>query len=295
MLKINNLQKLYQQNLVLDRLNLTIEKGQIYGLLGANGTGKTTTINCICGLLDWDRGEIIFNDQPLTKKNQLLIGICPQENLLYQSLTCQDNLAFFARLYGINKQHLQSRIDWCLKAVNLLDQRNMIVEKLSGGMQRRLNIAVSLIHQPQLLILDEPTTGLDIESRFQMWQLIEFLKTEGMTILLTSHLLDEVEKLCQKIGILKRGKIMIEDSLENLKKLIPAQEIITIKTPQENEAIARGKELDFQYRYYGKNLAFWLPKMIELKEVLELFENIKIDSITKEPIKLEHIYLEVTK
>jgi len=295
MLKIKDLRKFYGKTSVLDGLTLEIKRGEIYGLLGANGTGKTTTINCICGLLAWNSGEIFLNNQPISQKNQVLIGICPQENLLYQSLTCEDNLWFYGRLYGMKKRALQERIKWCLNAVNLMAKSKSPVETLSGGMQRRLNIAVSLIHQPQFLILDEPTTGLDLEARYQMWELIEQLKLEGMTILLTTHLLEEAEKLCQNIGILKGGKIIVQGSLDRLKKLILAQEIVTIKTSQETEAIARGKELGFEYRYYGKNLAFWLPKILELKEILDLFEPIMIDSITKQSVQLEHIYLEVTK
>jgi ABC-2 type transport system ATP-binding protein len=294
MLEIRNLEKFYGKTLVLDGLNLEIERGKIYGLLGANGTGKTTTINCICSLLQWNRGEILLDGQPISRKNQFLIGICPQENLLYHSLTCEDNLWFYGRLYAMEKKVLKDRIKWCLEAVNLMDKSKSFVATLSGGMQRRLNMAISLIHYPQFLILDEPTTGLDIEARYQMWDFIQQLQKDGMTILLTTHLLDEAEKLCQKIGILKDGKIIAEGSLQELKNIISAVEIVTIETTQEKEAIIKGKELGFEHRYYGKNLAFWLPKMLDLKKILELFDNIPIDSITKQPVKLEHIYLEAT-
>lgn len=294
MLQINGLTKFYRKKPVLNNLTLSIQTGEIYGLLGANGAGKTTTINCLCGLLKWDQGSIYLNDQALSRRHQSVIGICPQENLLYQNLTCYENLWFFGRLYGLGKNALKTRIKWCLEAVNLLEQTDQVVATLSGGMQRRLNMAVSLIHQPQLLILDEPTTGLDLEARFQMWTLIQELQQTGMTILLTTHLLDEAQRLCQTIGILKEGQLITQGSLEVLKKLIPALEIVTIETTQVKEAIALGKDLGLTSRYYGKTLAFWLPKMLDLKEILALFEPIKIDSIAKQPVQLEHIYLEVT-
>ena len=294
MLQINNLKKVYGKKTVLDSLNLKIERGEIYGLLGANGAGKTTTINCICGLLQSESGEILFNNQPLSEKNKFLIGICPQENLLYFNLTCEENLWFYGRIYGMDKNSLKKRIKWCLEGVNLKNQNESIVATLSGGIQRRLNIAIALIHQPQLLILDEPTTGLDIESRYQIWDFIKQLQKEGITILLTTHLLDEAQRLCQNIGILKDGKIIIEGSLETLKKIIPAAEIVTIQTSQKKDAIAIVKKLGFEYRYYGKNLTFWLPQVLELKSILALFDSISIESIAKQPVQLEHIYLEVT-
>ena len=295
MLQINNLKKVYGKKTVLDSLNLKIKGGEIYGLLGANGAGKTTTINCICGLLQPESGEILFNNQSLSKKNQSLIGICPQENLLYFNLTCEENLWFYGRLYGMNKDFLKKRIKWCLEGVNLKNYAQSIVTTLSGGMQRRLNIAIALIHEPQLLILDEPTTGLDIESRYQIWDFIQQLQKEKITILLTTHLLDEAQRLCQNIGILKHGKIIAEGSLETLKKIIPAVEIVTIQTSQEKDAIAIVEKLGFQYRYYGKSLAFWLPQVSELKVILALFDSISIDSISKQPVQLEHIYLEVSQ
>jgi ABC-2 type transport system ATP-binding protein len=169
------------------------------------------------------------------------------------------------------------------------------VETLSGGMQRRLNIAVALVHQPKLVILDEPTTGLDIEARYEIWDLIQRLQSQGITVLLTTHLLDEAERLCQRIGILKNGSIVAEGSLEELQKLIPAQEIIVVKTDEEAEVIARAQKYSFIPRRYGSDLAFWLPERLELKEIILLFDGISIDSIARYPVRLEHIYVEVTK
>lgn len=294
MLKIQNLNKSYKLRKVLQNLNLHIDAGEIYGLLGANGAGKTTTINIICNLLKPDSGNVIISNQPISQATKKIIGIAPQENLLYKTLTCEENLKFFADIYGLDRKTRQKQIKETLAAVNLLDRAKSPVETLSGGMQRRLNIALALVHQPKLVILDEPTTGLDIESRYEIWELIRQLKNQGVTILLTTHLLDEAERLCQRIGILKDGQILAEGSLTQLRKLIPTSEILVVQTPEEELAIARAQEYGFTPRRYGDELTFWLPEPLELKEIISRFEGIHINAIARQPVRLEHIYIELT-
>lgn len=295
MLIIENLKKNYGDRAVLQDLNLEIKTGEIYGLLGANGAGKTTTINIICNLLEADSGKIEIDKKKVSQKTKSYVGVATQENLLYRNLSCQENLKFYAQIYGLKGKKCSQRIAETLAAVNLLERAKTPVDSLSGGMKRRVNIAVALVHEPKLVILDEPTTGLDIETRYEIWQLIEDLKKQGTTVLLTTHLLDEAQRLCDRIGIIKQGKIIAEGSLNELRKLIPAAEIIVIKTKETEKAIARGQELGFTHRYYGNALAFWLPKQLELKEIIELFDGIDLDSIARKEIDLEHIYLEVTK
>ena len=295
MLQIEKLNKSYGERSVLRDLTLHIQAGEIYGLLGQNGAGKTTTINILCNLLNADSGKVTINGEPVSDSTKPLIGVAPQENLLYKSLSCEENLNFFAQIYGMERKQRHYQVEKCLKAVNLTDRAKSPVETLSGGMQRRLNIAVALVHQPKLVILDEPTTGLDIEARYEIWELIQQLQSQGITILLTTHLLDEAERLCQRIGILKSGSIVAEGSLEELRKLIPAQEIIVVKTQEEAEVIARAQKYNFIPRRYGSDLAFWLPEPLELKEIILRFDGISIDSIARYPVRLEHIYVEVTK
>lgn len=295
MLSIEKLRKSYGKRAVLQDLTLNILPGEIYGLLGPNGAGKTTTINIICNLLRADTGAIAINNQPVSEATKKLIGVAPQENLLYKTLSCEENLNFFAQIYGFKGQQRRQQVQASLAAVNLSDRAKSPVETLSGGMQRRLNIAVALVHQPKLVILDEPTTGLDIEARYEIWDLIRRLKNQGITILLTTHLLDEAERLCQRIGILKGGQIVAEGSLEELRQRIPAQEIVVVQTPEEEKAIARSLELGFTPRRYGSDLAFWLPQQLELKEIISSFEGIPLDSIARHPVRLEHIYVEVTQ
>ncbi|NEO89448.1 MAG: ABC transporter ATP-binding protein [Moorea sp. SIO3G5] len=294
MLNIHKLSKSYGNRNVLRDLTLNIPAGEIYGLLGPNGAGKTTTINIICNLLRADSGAIAINNQPVSEATKKLIGVAPQENLLYQTLSCQENLYFFARLYGLDGQQCSKQVYAALAAVNLLERAKSPVETLSGGMQRRMNIAVALVHQPKLLILDEPTTGLDIEARYEIWDLIRRLQRQGITILLTTHSLDEAERLCQRIGILKQGRIVAEGSLVELRQKIPAQEIVVVDTPQEEQAIARAQELGFTHRRYGNDLAFWLPESLDLKDIIACFDGIPLDSIARQPVRLEYVYVEVT-
>jgi ABC-2 type transport system ATP-binding protein len=294
LLRIEQLKKGYGDRPVLQGLTFSIEEGEIYGLLGPNGAGKTTTINIICDLLKADSGSIYIANKPVSSATKKLIGIAPQENLLYQSLTCRENLEFFARIYGLSKADRIKQVDHCLEAVNLSDRANSPAETLSGGMQRRLSVAIALVHHPKLVILDEPTTGLDIEARYELWELIRQLKNQGITTLLTTHLLEEAERLCQRIGILKEGKLVAEGTLAELQQIIPAQEIIMVETEEEEQAIDRAEQQGFTARRYGRDLAFWIPEHLELREIIDRFEGIPLNSICRQPVRLEHIYVEVT-
>ena len=295
MLRIENLCKSYGQRTVLNNLNLCISPGEIYGLLGPNGAGKTTTINILCYLLQADSGRVMINDQPVSEATKPLIGLAPQENLLYRSLTCEENLHFFARLYGMPRRQRVKQVQACLEAVGLATRARSRAETLSGGMQRRLSMAIALVHHPKLVILDEPTTGLDIEARGEIWNSIRQLQSQGITILLTTHLLDEAERLCQRIGILQQGCLLAEGSLAQLRQHVPAREIVLIQTSEEKQAIARAQALGFPHRRYGGDLAFWLPEALELKDIVNRFDGIPLDSIVRQPVRLEHIYDEVLR
>jgi len=295
LLKIQNLSKFYGDRQVLKDINLHISAGEIYGLLGRNGAGKTTMINIICNLITPDLGTISINNMPMGKNTKSLIGLVPQENLLYENLTCNENLDFFATLYGLKGQLKRQRIESCLESVNLGDRSKSLVGTLSGGMKRRMNMAIALVHDPQLVILDEPTTGLDIEARYQIWELIKQLRSQGITLLLTTHLLEEAERLCQRIGILKDGQLLIEGDLAELRTVIPAAAILIMHTPTEELAISRGQSLGLSHHRYGNDLAFWLPEQKSLQEIISLFSGVEIDSISVQPVRLENIYVELTR
>lgn len=295
MLEVRKICKSYGKKRVLQDLSFAIQSGEVYGLLGPNGAGKTTTISILCGLIKADRGSVMMNGQTASGAMQSLIGIAPQENIFYKGLTCEENLQFFGQLYGLNNELCRKQAKYCLELVGLGDRAKSIADTLSGGMQRRLSMAIALVHQPQLVVLDEPTTGLDIEARYEIWEVIRNLSSQDTAILLTTHLLDEAERLCQRIGIIKQGSLLAEGSLDELRKYVPAKEIVLVCTPDEDLAIARAIELGFEYRHYGRELSFWLPKALELKEILEYFDGIVIDSIMRQPVRLENIYVEVTR
>lgn len=295
MLEVRKICKSYGKKRVLQDLSFAIQSGEVYGLLGPNGAGKTTTISILCGLIKADRGSVMMNGQTASGAMQSLIGIAPQENIFYKGLTCEENLQFFGQLYGLNNELCRKQAKYCLELVGLGERAKSIADTLSGGMQRRLSMAIALVHQPQLVVLDEPTTGLDIEARYEIWEVIRNLSSQETAILLTTHLLDEAERLCQRIGIIKQGSLLAEGSLEELRKYVPAKEIVLVCTPDEDLAIARAIELGFEYRHYGRELSFWLPKALELKEILEYFDGIVIDSIMRQPVRLENIYVEVTR
>ena len=290
-----NATQLESPRLALDNLSLTLQPGEIYGLLGPNGAGKTTTINLICNLLAPDAGSITIAGQPVSEATKLLVGIVPQQNLLYNSLTCAENLSFFAQLYGVPKREQRDRIARCLAQVNLSDRSHSPAESLSGGMKRRLSIALALVHQPKLVILDEPTTGLDIEARYELWELIRQLKAQGVTVMLTTHLLEEAERLCDRIGIIRQGQLLREGTLEQLRAVVQAEAIAQIDSPDEPAILARAQTLGWSIRRYGSGIALWLPQALDLRALLKKLDGIAIDAAALHPVRLEHIYLEITR
>lgn len=293
MLKIEHLVKNYGDQNVLKDLNLNIRKGEIYALLGKNGSGKSTTIKILCNLLNSDSGTILFKDRPLDLQTKYEIGIAPQEISVYNNLTFNENLRFFGNLYGLHSENLKQRINELFDIFGLHQHANKRINELSGGWKRRINLAVALIHNPDLLILDEPTAGLDIEIRNELWTMIGELKKKEISILLTTHLLEEAESLCDRIGILHNGIIQAEGTLDELKKLVPAKKIALIETPDSEKLIGRIEQLDWEYRYFSQRLAILLPDDFSLSEILNRLGDISIISIAKQDIKLEHIYYEV--
>jgi ABC-2 type transport system ATP-binding protein len=294
MLEIHHLCKAYGKRQVLHNLSLQIPSGEVYGLIGSNGAGKTTTINILCNLLQFDSGKVEIAGCKISAETKRLIGVVPQENLMYKNLTCAENLNFFARIYGLSGAERKQRVRECLILVNLLDRANSVVENLSGGMQRRLSMALALVHHPKLVILDEPTTGLDVEARYEIWELIRNLQQQQITVLLTTHLLEEAERLCQRIGILKNGHLIAEGSIDQLSTVMPGQEVLIIKTEQEDLAIEMAEQQGWQPRRYSNDLAFWLPTHYDLQEILAVFTGVQMDAISRQPVRLEHIYLELT-
>ena len=227
MIEIIDVRKSFDQIVAVDGLTLSIPRAQTFGLLGPNGAGKTTTIRMLVGALRPDSGSLRIDGQDATDlRVRAKIGIAPQSLAIYESLTPRENLRFFGELYGIYGKSLKDRIDWALDFSQLNDRADSRSETFSGGMKRRLNLAGALIHDPDVLLLDEPTVGVDPQSRNHIFDCIEQLKVQGKTIIYTSHYMDEVERLCDTVAIVDQGKLLdCDTSAALVKKHATASEV----------------------------------------------------------------------
>lgn len=219
MIELRNVEKIFGATRAVDDLSFTIRRGEVFGLLGKNGAGKTTTIKMLTLQLKPTAGEIFFDGQP-TLANELavknLLGLVPQHLNFDRDLTVEENLELHARLYHLPKLERRTRIKELLKFVELEKVRGANVGELSGGMKRRLLIIRALINRPKILLLDEPTVALDPQVRHKIWELITDLKARGITIVLTTHYIEEAENLCDRVAILNRGKLVALDTTKNL-------------------------------------------------------------------------------
>ncbi|MEE9362971.1 MAG: ABC transporter ATP-binding protein [Cellulophaga sp.] len=229
MIKVNNISKSFGAIKALKDVSFTIKEAEIFGLLGPNGAGKSTTINILNTLLQPDKGEIIIDGLPNKEERKLNIGMVPQEIALYEDLSAYDNLLFWGSLYNIHKDELKKRILEALKLVGLLDRKNDRIKTYSGGMKRRINIASSILHKPKILLMDEPTVGVDPQSRNHVFEVIEKLNSEGMTIIYTTHYMEEAERLCDTIAIIDLGTIVALGTFQELKKVSNATDLLSIK------------------------------------------------------------------
>jgi len=222
-LSCTDLRKRFGELTAVDGVGFEIAAGETYGLLGPNGAGKTTTISMVCGLLERDAGEVHVLGTPLTTRSiapKREIGYVPQDIAVYPDLTARENLTFFGRLYGLSGTDLAARVDHVLELIGLSDRARDRSDQFSGGMKRRLNIGIGLLHGPKLLVLDEPTVGVDPQSRNAILESVEHLGTEGMAVLYTTHYMEEAERLCDRIGIIDHGRIVAEGTRRELVELV---------------------------------------------------------------------------
>ena len=217
MLELSAVSRTFGTRTAVDKLTLSVERGEIFGLLGPNGAGKTTTINMAVGLLLPDSGEVrVDGGNPANADVRRRLGVAPQSLALYDELTGKENLDFFGRMQGLNGKALSERIGAVLGIVGLSDRARDSVKAYSGGMKRRLNLAVALIHDPPLLLFDEPTVGVDPQSRLALFENILYLKQLGKTVIYTTHYMEEAERLCDRVGIMDHGKLLALDTVDRL-------------------------------------------------------------------------------
>jgi ABC-2 type transport system ATP-binding protein len=239
--------KRFGELVAVDGVGFEVAEGETYGLLGPNGAGKTTTISIVCGLLERDAGEVVVDGRPMTTTSveaKAAIGYVPQELAIYPDLSGRENLRFFARLYGMDGREAGRRADEVLELIGLSDRAKDQTREYSGGMKRRLNIGIGLLHQPKLLVLDEPTVGVDPQSRNAILEGVERLGTAGMAVLYTTHYMEEAERLCDRIGILDAGELKAEGTRTELVALVGQHDRVRLVAGGDLEsAVAAARRL----------------------------------------------------
>jgi len=303
MIETIDLTKKFDDLTAVDGLNIKIRKGEVFGFLGPNGAGKTTSIRMMVGLLKPTSGTILIDGKDIKKIEKGKIGICPQELMLWQHLTCKESLNLMADMYEVPKDIRNKRVDELLKDLFLTDKANTVVSNLSGGMKRRLNLALSVVHEPDVVVLDEPSEGLDPQSRRVLWNYIRSMRdVQGKTVILTTHLMDEADSLSDRIGIVDHGKLIRLDTPENLKKEIGEGDVVEIKLsdPSKNleliteikkiEDIISVIETDGRINIRALNAVSKLPKIMQIVEKIDL----RVDDLSVRQNTLEDVFIDLT-
>jgi ABC-2 type transport system ATP-binding protein len=245
MIKVRDLRKSYGEIQAVDGVSFEIRKGETFGLLGPNGAGKTTTILLMLGALETDGGQVEIDgaSDPRRAEVRRHLGIVPQSLAVYEELTGEENLVFFGRLYGLAGPQLKERVEWALEFAGLADRRRKRVATYSGGMKRRINLACGVVHDPPVILLDEPTVGVDPQSRNHIFGIIETMQKEGRTILYTTHYMEEAQRLCNRVAIMDQGRVLALDTVDALISAHGGDAIVEaeLEKPPENPAELPGR------------------------------------------------------
>ncbi|MGL5415769.1 MAG: ABC transporter ATP-binding protein [Clostridium sp.] len=302
-IKIEGLGKSFGDFVAVDSITIDIREGEIYGLLGPNGAGKSTTIGIICGLLKPSKGKISILDIDVTKNMKNMnrkIGLVPQEIALYGDLTAYENLKFFGELYGLRGKELAEKISEVLEFIGLTDVKNKKANEFSGGMKRRLNIGCALVHSPKIVIMDEPTVGIDPQSRNHILDSVRKLNEKGVTIVYTTHYMEEIEAICSKIAIIDKGRVIAEGTKEDLKNTISDTKTLSLTLSSINEI--KVDELEsisgvVKVSIDGNTLEISSSKEINnLNRIIEYIghKNAEIINIEQKEVTLETVFLALT-
>lgn len=302
-IEAKNLTKSFGDFLAVDGLDLKIKRGEVFGFLGPNGAGKTTSISMMVGLLLPTSGQILIDGADINKMDKSKIGICPQDIVLWDSLTCQESLKFMGEMYEVPEDILKKRVERLLNDLMLTDKSNTIVSNLSGGMKRRLNLAMALIHSPEIVILDEPSEGLDPQSRRVLWNFIRSLRDkEGKTVILTTHLMDEADSLSDRIAIIDHGKLLRLDTPHNLKREIGEGDVVYIHLSDPNKnlevinVLKNMDSIDSVMEVEGKINVRTLNAVGKLPEIMVELQNLNVavEDLFLRPNTLEDVFIELT-
>jgi ABC-2 type transport system ATP-binding protein len=298
LLEVINLRKSFGTAHALRGVTLRVEEGEIFGLLGPNGAGKTTLLSIVSGLLAADAGTVRLLGQPTRRNRKNLLGIVPQDLAIYNELTARENLRFFGQLYGRGGSELERHIEEILEAVGLAERADHRVGTFSGGMKRRLNLGVALVHRPRLLLLDEPTTGVDPQSRNHIFEEVRRLNSQGMTIVYTSHYMEEVQALCSRIGILDHGALIACDTLASLLRQLPG--LIRLRIPANADALRQRFSQLPDCRVAERDGAVVELECADVKTILLQVaaalneEHVELTSLETEEPNLERVFLHLT-
>lgn len=302
-IKVRSVSKSFGNIKAIKDISFSIKKGEIFGILGPNGAGKSTIVNILNTLIKPDKGDVIIDEVNIRndgKNIKLIMGVVPQEISLYEELTAYENMMFWGGLYNIPKSELKENVNKTLEMVDLWNRKNDRITTFSGGMKRRINIACSLLHDPKILVLDEPTVGVDPQNRNHIYEVIERLNSEGMTIIYTTHYLEEAERFCKTIAIIDVGRIIAQGTLKELSGLVDAKDLVTIKLAYMNdETISRIKSSDLLLGFDSSTNSLKVKCdniSSEISGIISSIENAGgvIETIYTQRTNLESVFLKLT-
>ena len=303
LIKAKGIKKHFKKIRAVDGIDLDVRQGEILGILGPNGAGKSTAISIISSLIKPDGGNVFFREESILKKPAAMrkaMGIVPQEVALYPDLSAAENLKFFGRLYGLRGEMLKTRIQEVLNIIELNGRAKDAVKNYSGGMKRRVNIGAALLHHPEVLIMDEPTVGIDPQSRNHILDTVKELNKKGMTIIYTSHYMEEAEHLCDRIYIMDHGKVIASGSKDELQNLMGGDDIVSLRTDRADEGFLKGLRGNLKVKNAElKNGSIILMVQKESDILSDIFEaasarGVRLKSLDVKTPTLEDVFLYLT-
>ena len=304
-IEIRDLVRYYGDFLAVDHLSLQVTRGEVFGFLGPNGAGKTTSIHMMCGLLKPSSGEVFINGEKIhsssSRKVRSRVGICPQNIIIWNKLTCFEQLVFMARMYDVTGHTARKKADYLLDRIGLREKRNKLASTLSGGMKRRMNVILAIVHDPDIVVFDEPEAGLDPQSRIMVREFIKETAREK-TVIFTTHNMDEADRVAERIAIIDSGKLLKLDTPGNLKKSIGEGDVLELRlSAMGDEPIIRAaaliSKMELNVKQEGENIHIrsmdLIPRIHDIYRILDR-ENITVSEMKMRENSLEDVFIHLT-